>query len=136
MKKRVLLLVEDNTVASTLVEEAVITSGMPFSLVVVRDGEAALDYLEEQVPTIILLDLNLPGMSGLEILQTIKGDDRLKVVPVILYTNSSLPEDTLEAYQSHCNAYIHKPVDFDGVVELMRDIDRFWFNLNVQPPEA
>lgn len=136
MNKRVLLLVEDNIVAATLVEEAVATSGTPFSLVIVHDGLAALDYLSMHVPTLVLLDLNLPGMSGLEVLQTIKRDDRLKVVPVILYTNSSLPEDVLGAYQSHCNAYIHKPVDFDGVVTLIKDIDRFWFSLNVPPPEA
>ena len=129
-----ILLVEDNQTDAELVGEALKDSNIPHTLRVATNGEEALIILrtEEPPPDLILLDLNLPKMSGLEVLREIKTSD-LRTIPVIVLTNSTSDEDVIQAYQSHCNAYIRKPLGFEGFVEAMMIIEAFWISVTTLP---
>jgi two-component system response regulator len=101
-----------------------------------KDGRDGLDFLYRRgrhlyapVPDIILLDLNLPGPDGRQVLQEIKNDKRLKLIPVVILTSSAAEEDILKSYDLHANCYIVKPVDFDKFTQLIRQMENFWFSV-------
>lgn len=109
----------------------------------VKDGEEALDYLyargkyssrdKKSLPKLVLLDLHMPKINGMEVLKIIKEDDSLKHIPVIILTTSKEEQDVVHAYDFHVNAYILKPVDFDGFAVAMKALGMFWGLLNQRP---
>jgi CheY-like chemotaxis protein len=135
------LLVEDDPGDVLMTREA-FEENLHNRLDVVTDGAAALDYLRREEPytdaprpDLILLDLNLPRRDGREVLQEIKADPVLRHIPVIVLTTSQAEEDVLCSYRLHANAYVTKPVDFDGFIEAVKQIDHFFVSVVQLPPE-
>lgn len=133
MNKVFLLLVEDSEGDIVLTQEAFEERGLLYEMAVVRDGESALAFLEEahsenNLPNLILLDVNMHRMNGHEVLQYIKNKDTLNHIPVIMLSTSSSPNDILKAYQNFANGYITKPVDVDGFFNMVNQIENFWIN--------
>lgn len=138
-----ILLVEDNPADMRLVREAMHECDASAALHWVADGDAALDYLyhrgahtQAPQPDLVLLDLNLPGMSGKEILSSIKHDPSLTSIPVVVLTSSAARQDVLDTYQAHANAYMVKPTDFDDYVALVERIQAYWLNAVLLPSRA
>lgn len=138
-----ILLVEDNPADMRLVKEAMSECAAAATLHWVPDGDTALDYLHRRgahaqspVPDLVLLDLNLPGMSGKEILAEIKQDPALRSIPVIVLTSSAARQDVLDTYAAHGNAYMVKPVDFDAYVSLVERIHTYWLGAVLLPSRA
>ena len=138
-----ILLVEDDPRDLELTLVALERSQLANEVIVVRDGEAALDYLlrsgehgnrAEGNPAVILLDLKLPKVNGLEVLQTVRNTDPLRSVPVVMLTSSHEETDVLRSYQLGVNAYVVKPVEFKQFVEAIADLGIFWAVLNEPPP--
>jgi CheY-like chemotaxis protein len=130
------LLVEDDPGDVLMTREAFEHYKLRNVLDVVTDGEQALqflrrsgDYADAPRPGLILLDLNLPRLDGLEVLAEIKADPVLKVIPVVILTTSQAQQDVLRSYALHANAYVSKPVDFEGFMEAIRQIDNFFVTL-------
>ena len=107
-----------------------------FRVLPVNDGPSALAAARQEKPDLIVLDLNLPGMDGLEVLTEIKSDAELHRTPVVVLTTSRAEEDILRAYGLHANCYIAKPVDFVRFAEVVRAIEHFWFTVVTLPPET
>jgi two-component system, response regulator len=138
-----ILLVEDNPSDAELALRALKKNHLANNVVVVTDGEEALDFIfargafshrqVENGPKVILLDLKLPKVDGLEVLRAVKGDPRTKVIPVVVLTSSREERDIIESYRLGVNSYIVKPVDFDKFVAAVRDLGMYWLLLN-QPP--
>lgn len=138
-----ILLVEDNPNDVELTLHAFKRYNLVNQIYVVRDGAEALDYLFAQGeyagrdinhhPKVILLDLKLPKIDGLEVLQRIKADPRTKTIPVVVLTSSSEESDIVRSYNFGVNSYIRKPVDFDQFTESVRTLGMYWLLLN-QPP--
>ncbi len=133
MKPIQILLVEDNPGDVRLTREAMTESRIENDLHVVNDGAAALDYLERKgdyadapVPDLVLLDLNLPKVSGHEVLRTIKNSDALKMIPVVALTTSHAQADIEECYRHHVNCYITKPMSYGPFMDVVRSIEDFW----------
>jgi chemotaxis family two-component system response regulator Rcp1 len=133
-----LLLVEDNYGDALLVREAFQSAKIRNNLSVANDGEEALamlwrngEHAAHPAPDLILLDLNLPGMDGREVLQTIKNDPLLKRIPVIVLTSSKAEIDILKTYDLRANGYIVKPVTFDRLQEIVASLETFWFSVVV-----
>jgi CheY-like chemotaxis protein len=127
------LLVEDDPGDELMTREAFADNKIGNNLNVVRDGEEALDFLYRRgahenapKPDLILLDLNLPKYDGREVLQVIKSDAELSMIPVVVLTTSSAEEDILRSYKLHANAYVTKPVDLDQFIAAVRQIDEFF----------
>jgi two-component system response regulator len=143
---KVLLLVEDNASDEKLTIRAFNKSNVVNEIVVVRDGEEALDYLfgvgrhdgrdVSDLPAVILLDLKLPRIDGLEVLRRIRADERTKLVPVIILTSSKEDEDRTRGYSLGANAYVRKPVAFSEFTEAIRTLGLFWLVLNEPPPAS
>jgi two-component system, chemotaxis family, response regulator Rcp1 len=136
-----ILLVEDNPGDVRLTQEAFKDSKMRNNLYVVEDGVEALQFLNQEVPyvdaprpDIILLDLNLPRMSGREVLEAIKNDDTLKLIPVVILTTSDDERDIVASYALHANCYITKPVDMKQFVTIVQNVKDFWFTIVKLPP--
>ncbi|MEH2237884.1 MAG: response regulator [Nostoc sp.] len=136
------LLVEDNPGDAQLTRIALEDSKISIHLNVVQDGVEAMAFLRKQEkyvkaahPDIVLLDLNLPKKDGREVLAEIKGDEKLKRIPVVILTTSQAEEDILKAYNLAANCYITKPVDFDQFVKIVQSIENFWFAIVKLPPE-
>mgnify|MGYP002624073891 CR=1 FL=1 len=130
------LLIEDNPGDADLVAEALVENESHVALHVVSDGEAALEYLERRngyagapLPRLILLDWNLPRLSGERVLERIKANGNLRSIPVIVLTSSRAPQDIDTAYRLHANCYVSKPGGFDAFVELVRQIEHFWVSV-------
>ncbi len=130
------LLVEDNELDARMVARSLRSSTFTDSLEVVSDGDAALRRLRESEvdggrpqPDLVLLDLNLPGLSGHEILEEIKSDPALRHIPVVVLTSSSAESDIAEAYSRHAAAFITKPVGADGFLDVIQAIERLWFDV-------
>ena len=133
-----ILLVEDNSQDARLVLEALKDSKIEHVLQVATDGEAAMQllYSEKFRPHIILLDLNLPKKTGIEVLKEIKRNYSLRPIPVIVFTNSRSEDDVVLAYASHCNAYVRKPLGFDNLLDTLNRIGDFWFGFAALPKHA
>ena len=138
-----ILLVEDDPRDLELTLVALERSQLANEVIVVRDGEAALEYLTrsgayadraEGNPAVILLDLKLPKVNGLEVLQTVRNTDPLRSVPVVMLTSSHEETDVLRSYQLGVNAYVVKPVEFKQFVQAIADLGIFWAVLNEPPP--
>ena len=106
---------------------------------VAEDGESALAFLRDDArprPDLVLLDLNLPGIDGREVLEQIKGDPALAQIPVVILTTSRSEQDILAAYQNHTNCYIVKPLDLQQFIDVVHQIQQFWFTVVALPPKA
>lgn len=130
-----ILLVEDNPGDVELTRIAFRRAKLENQLDVVVDGEEALEYLfqrdryrDAHRPDLVLLDLNLPGTDGREVLRQVKGDTSVCEIPVIVLTTSESPGDVRAAYQSHANAYMTKPPNMEGLGQLVRRLEDYWFN--------
>jgi CheY-like chemotaxis protein len=131
-----ILLVEDDPGDVLITSEALDHSKVTNTLATVEDGEQALAYLRKEGkyadatrPDLILLDLNLPRRDGREVLAEIKADPELRRIPVVVLTTSSAEEDILRSYDLHANAYVSKPVDFERFVDVVRQVDEFFFTV-------
>ena len=138
-----ILLVEDDPRDLELTLVALERSQLANEVIIVRDGEAALDYLNrtgdyagraEGNPAVVLLDLKLPKVNGLEVLQSVRGTEPLRSIPVVMLTSSHEETDVLRSYQLGVNAYVVKPVEFKQFVEAIADLGIFWAVLNEPPP--
>ena len=136
-----ILLVEDNPGDVRLTREAFSRGRINNELHVVTDGESALDYLFQRGdfedaprPDLVLLDLNLPRLDGIEVLSEIKDDGGLRRLPVVVLTSSEAEEDVVRSYELHTNAYLTKPVDPGEFIDLVRTFEEFWFELVRLPP--
>jgi CheY-like chemotaxis protein len=138
-----ILLVEDNPTDAELTMRALKKSRLANRVVHVVDGEEALDFLfargafsdrnVENGPKVILLDLKLPKVDGLEVLKIIKSDARTKIIPVVVLTSSKQEKDMVQSYESGVNSYIVKPVDFDKFMEAVNALGMYWLLLNQKP---
>lgn len=138
-----ILLVEDNLNDAELALRALKKSGIANNIFVVNDGEEALDFLYcrnkyesrnlNHPPKIILLDLKLPKVDGLEVLRILKTDEVKKIIPVIVLTSSDQEKDMIESYKLGVNSYIQKPVDFDQFITAVNQIGYYWLLLNQLP---
>ncbi|MFH9133844.1 response regulator [Streptomyces sp. NPDC017524] len=137
------LLVEDDPGDELMTREAFEDNKIRNTLHVVRDGQEALDFLyqrgeytEAPRPDLVLLDLNLPRYDGRQVLEQIKGDPELSLIPVVVLTTSSAEEDILRSYKLHANAYVTKPVDLDQFIAAVRQIDEFFVTVVRLPGRA
>lgn len=137
-----ILMAEDNPGDIRLTREALKDGKVSNSLNVVNNGSDALAYLRKQPPfenmsrpDLILLDLNLPKINGIEVLQEIKTDETLKLIPVVILTTSKSEQDITSSYQNHANCYITKPVDLDQFMNAINAIDNFWLSIVRLPTE-
>jgi CheY-like chemotaxis protein len=130
-----ILLVEDNPDDEALAIRAFKRHHIGNEIVVARDGVEALDYLFIDLkPTVVLLDLKLPRLDGIEVLRRIRADERTKLLPVVVLTTSSEEQDMLDSYSLGCNSYIRKPVDFLQFSEAIRQLGMYWLLMNEPPP--
>ena len=142
--KRIILLVEDNADDTELTRHAVRKHHVANELVAVQDGAEALEYLfgtgayadrdTRVMPTVILLDLKLPKVDGLEVLRQLRADPRTKLIPVVILTSSEEERDRIEGYSLGCNSYIRKPVDYDQFSKSITQLGLYWLVLNEPPP--
>jgi len=143
MDNKVILLVEDNARDEALTLRALKKNKIANEVVVTRDGVEALDYLFgtgtyagrdlNVMPQLILLDLKLPKVDGLQVLQRIRADERTKRLPVVVFTSSSEQEDMIKSYDLGANSYIRKPVDFEQFLEATKGVGLYWLVLNQSP---
>ena len=143
MTRKVILLVEDNPDDEALTLRAFKKNNILNNVVVTRDGAAALDYLFgmneyagrdiSEWPEIMLLDLKLPKVSGLEVLKKIRADHRTRAIPVVILTSSKEEQDLTEGYELGVNSYVRKPVDFSQFLDAVKQIGLYWLLLN-EPP--
>ena len=144
MKGKVILLVEDNPDDEALTLRALKHNNIVNKVVVARDGAEALDFLFgtgahegrdiRDLPQVVLLDLKLPKIDGLEVLTQIRADPRTRLLPVVILTSSKEEQDLIAGYSSGANSYIRKPVDFTQFAEAARQLKLYWLVLNEQPP--
>ncbi len=140
-----ILLVEDDPAHAELAIRGISNSNIESEIHHVEDGQKALDYLKGHgefsdrekypVPDVILLDLRLPKIDGLEVLKQVKEDQKLCVIPVIILTTSNAETDTIKAYTKHANSYLVKPVDGDSFEKMMKGIKAYWVRLNYTAPK-
>jgi len=142
---RPILLVEDNPRDLELTLAALAKCQLANEIVIARDGAEALDYLyarnafegrDPGAPSVVLLDLKLPKMDGLEVLSIIKNDPQQKHIPVVMLTSSREERDVLTSYEIGVNAFVVKPVDFNAFFEAIQDLGMFWAVLNEPPPRG
>ena len=143
---KLILLIEDNESDELLTVRALEKAQVGNEIVVVRDGEEALAYLfgtgayagrnTNQLPTVALLDLNLPKIGGLDVLRRVRADDRTRHLPVVVLTSSGEERDVVQSYQLGANAYVRKPVDFNEFAQATRALGLFWLLVNEPPPQA
>jgi two-component system response regulator len=140
-----ILLVEDNPDDIELTLRAFRKNNIANGLAIARDGAEALDYLFcrgaysqrdiDDLPRLILLDLNLPKLDGLQVLERLRADERTKLVPVVILTSSKEEQDMVSGYRSGANSYVRKPVDFNEFVEAVRQIGLYWLLINELPTQ-
>lgn len=141
---RTILLVEDNPDDEELTLRALARNNIGNQVVVVRDGQEAIDWLEgagthagrdaSNVPALILLDLKLPKVDGLEVLRRVRANPNTAIVPVVILTSSKEDRDRASGYQGGANSYVQKPVDFTSFVDAVRQLGMYWLMLNEPPP--
>lgn len=140
MKEKTILLVEDNPDDEALTLHALENNKIGNKVFVARNGQEALDYVfctgshagrdVEDLPAVVLLDLKLPKIDGLEVLRRIRADDRTRLLPVVLLTSSNEEEDRLKGYSLGANSYVRKPVDFDAFMHAAGQLGMYWLLLN------
>jgi two-component system response regulator len=145
MSEKSILLVEDNPDDEALTLHALRNHNLGNQVCVTRNGAEALDYLfctgphagrdPDCLPTVVLLDLKLPKIDGLEVLRRIRADERTRLLPVVLLTSSNEEEDRLRGYALGANSYVRKPVDFDQFVQAAGQLGLYWLLLNQAPKE-
>ena len=143
-QRNALLLVEDNPDDEELTLLAFEQSQIRNEVVVARDGVEALDYLfgtgsyasrdTSAMPALILLDLELPRINGLEVLQRLRADNRTRLLPVVILTTSNEQQDLITSYSYGCNSYIRKPIDYNQFVAVVQQLGMYWLILNEAPP--
>ena len=136
MRDNYVLLVEDNPDDVALTLRAFKKSNILNEVVVAKDGEEALAKLfsSEPPPQLVLLDLKLPKVDGLEVLRRIRKDEKLRMLPVVILTSSREEKDLIEGYSLGANSFVQKPVDFEQFLEATRQLSLYWLVLNVAPP--
>ena len=143
MPDNVILLVEDSPDDVELTRRAFEKNNIRNPVVVVGDGQVALDFLfregefvdrPDDLPQIVLLDLQLPGLGGLEVLRRIRADPRTALLPVVILTSSGEERDLVDGYRLGANSYIRKPVDFQQFLQAVRELGLYWLVLNTPPP--
>jgi two-component system, response regulator len=145
-KNKIILLVEDNPDDEVLTLRALRKNNILNEVVVARDGIEALDFLfangahanrdVSDSPQVILLDLKLPKVDGLEVLRQLRADERTRLFPVVVLTTSNEDRDVLSSYEFGANSYIRKPVDFEQFMEAVRQLGLYWLVLNMAPPRS
>lgn len=143
---KVVLLVEDSPADVELTRRAFKKSGLANEMVVARDGVEALDYLFgtgtyqgrdiSQRPVVVLLDLKLPKVDGMEVLRRVRADERTRLQPIVILTSSREERDMIEGYSLGANSYVRKPVDFDQFAEAVRQLGLYWMVVNDAPPSV
>ena len=143
--EKVILLVEDNPDDEALTLRAFAKNHIRNPVVVVRDGAEALDWLfirgghagrPPGDPQVVLLDLKLPKVDGLEVLRQLRSSEATRLIPVVILTSSKEESDLIRGYELHANSYIRKPVDFERFIEAVKEIGLYWLVLNESPPAA
>lgn len=143
MRKKNILLVEDNPDDVELTLRALKRNNLVNKIIVVNDGAEAVDYLfsddtcagrGKDFPAVVLLDLKLPKIDGIEVLKRIRSDNRTKMLPVVILTSSKEEQDLINGYQSGANSYIRKPVDFEQFSNAVAQLKLYWLLLNEAPP--
>jgi len=144
MEEKIILLVEDNPDDVDLTIRAFNRNGILNKVIVAKDGVEALDYLFgtgvhagrnlEELPIVILLDLKLPRIDGLEVLKQIRQNELTHLLPVVILTSSAEERDMLSGYKNGANSYVRKPVDFDEFAKAIKNIGLYWLILNEPPP--
>lgn len=144
MADKVILLVEDSSDDVELTQMALREQNIKNEMVVARDGQEALDWLfgegehagrdTSETPTVILLDLRLPKIDGIDVLKRIRQDERTRLFPVVILTSSKEDQDLIKSYELGANSYIRKPVDFQQFGKAVRDLGLYWLLLNEPPP--
>ena len=140
MNNKVILLVEDNPRDEALTLRALKKSNVANDVIIARDGVQALDYFfgddggTNEIPQLVLLDLKLPKIDGLEVLRRLRADERTRRLPVVIFTSSSEDEDMITSYSLGANSYVRKPVDFERFLEATRQLGLYWLVLNETPP--
>lgn len=145
MKAKMILLVEDNPDDEALTVRALHKNKIANNLMVVRNGVEALDFVfctgvyserdPKELPEVVLLDLKLPKVDGLEVLRQIRADDRTRLLPVVILTSSKEEQDLIASYSLGANSYIRKPVGFSQFVEAIHQLGMYWLVLNEMPPQ-
>ncbi|MGH7476543.1 MAG: response regulator [Longimicrobiales bacterium] len=146
MSEQMILLVEDSADDVELTRRALRKNNVRNPLVVVDDGQAALDFLfcegqyagrdAGEQPNLILLDLKLPKLDGMEVLRRLRADERTRLLPVVILTSSLEEQDLVRSYRLGANSYIRKPVDFEQFSEAVRQLGLYWLVLNTPPPHG
>jgi len=146
MSDKTILLVDDNDDDVVLTERALKRNNIANKVVVAKDGQEALDYLFgrgkymgrdlNQMPVVTLLDINMPRVSGFEVLKEVRSNPRTKLLPIVCLTSSRQERDIIKSYQEGSNAYVTKPVDFEQFAEAVRQLGLFWLVLNEPPPQV
>ena len=146
MKNKSIVLVEDNPQDEMLIIRALKKANIANQIDIVRDGQQAVDYLLNQgefhdpagrgIPVLVLLDIGLPKLSGLEVLQIIRADQRTALVPVVILTSSDEEEDRLRSYRSGANSFVRKPLDFREFAETVARLGVYWMAVNEPPYPA
>ena len=137
LNDKVILLVEDNPDDIELALHAFRSNNIANRIVIREDGKAAIDFLfdtAEPIPGVVLLDLKLPKLSGIDVLRAIRSNPRTKLVPVVVMTTSREENDVVSSYNLHANSYVVKPVDFNQFTEAVRQLGMYWLLLNEGPP--
>lgn len=137
MEHKTILLVEDNEDDVELTFHALRKNNITNEIVVARDGKEAVDYImrhDRNLPVLILLDLKLPKMDGIEVLKHIRNSERTRILPVVILTSSKEEQDLINGYTYGANSYIRKPVDFNQFAEAIRQLGLYWLVLNEPPP--
>jgi len=138
-----ILLVEDNPDDADLTIRALKKNGLASSIIHLQDGEEALDFIFckgaysdrvfEEMPKLLILDLKMPKVDGIEVLRQVKSDARTRAMPVVLFTSSNEERDITKSYQSGVNSYIVKPVEFESFVKVVSNVGLYWLSLNQIP---
>ena len=144
MDNKIILLVEDNPDDEALTLRALKKNSISNQVIVARDGAEALEYLfgtgqysgrdANLTPQVVLLDLKLPKVEGLEVLRRMRANESTKLLPVVILTSSNEEQDRINGYDSGANSYVRKPVDFNQFIEAVRQLGLYWLILNEQPP--